>query len=59
MKKLKQGFARYLGEIALIAGCTAITVGAGMIYLPTGFIVGGILMAACAVLSFLGGGEDT
>lgn len=59
MKKLRQGLVRYLGEIALFTGCTAITVGAGMIYLPAGFIVGGILMAACAVLSFLGGGENT
>ena len=58
MKKLRQALGRYLAELTLLAGCVAITVGAGMICLPAGLIVGGVLAAVGAVLSMLGGGDD-
>ena len=39
-----------LRDAALLLGVLLITVGAGMIYIPAGFIVGGILMIAMAVI---------
>ena len=40
MEKLRKGLARYAGDLVLVAGAAAITVGAGMIYLPAGLIAG-------------------
>ena len=42
MKKLR--------EVALLLGVLLITLGAGMIYLPAGLIVGGIMLIAMAVI---------
>ena len=39
-----------LRDAALLLGVLLITLGAGMIYLPGGFIVGGIMMIAMAVI---------
>ena len=39
-----------LRDAALLLGVLLITLGAGMIYLPAGLIVGGILMIAMAVI---------
>lgn len=39
-----------LRDAALLLGVLLITLGAGMIYLPAGFIVGGIMMIAMAVV---------
>lgn len=39
-----------LQDAVLKLGVLLITVGAGMIYLPAGFIVGGILLIAMAVV---------
>lgn len=39
-----------LRDAALLLGVLLITLGAGMIYLPAGFIVGGIMMIAMAVI---------
>lgn len=39
-----------LRDAALLLGVLLITVGAGMIYIPAGFIVGGILLIAMAVV---------
>ena len=39
-----------LRDAALLLGVLLITAGAGMIYIPTGFIVGGILLIAMAVI---------
>lgn len=39
-----------LRDAALLLGALLITLGAGMIYLPAGFIVGGILLIAMAVI---------
>lgn len=39
-----------LRDAALQLGVLLITLGAGMIYLPAGFIVGGILLIAMAVI---------
>ena len=39
-----------LRDAALLLGVLLITLGAGMIYLPAGFIVGGILLIAMAVV---------
>lgn len=55
MEKVKKALAHYLGDAVLIAGAAAVAVGSGMIYLPAGLIVGGLLAIAGAVLSSLGG----
>lgn len=39
-----------LRDAALLLGVLLITLGAGMIYLPAGLIVGGIMMIAMAVI---------
>lgn len=39
-----------LRDAALLLGVLLITAGAGMIYIPVGFIVGGILLIALAVI---------
>ena len=39
-----------LRDAALLLGVLLITAGAGMIYLPAGFIVGGVLLIAMAVM---------
>lgn len=55
MKKLKNALARNATDLVLLAGAAAIAVGAGMIYLPAGLIIGGALAIASAVLNTLGG----
>lgn len=39
-----------LRDAALLLGVLLITLGAGMIYIPAGFIVGGILLIVMAVI---------
>lgn len=39
-----------LRDAALLLGVLLITLGAGMIYLPAGLIVGGVMMIAMAVV---------
>lgn len=39
-----------LRDAVLLLGALLITAGAGMIYIPAGFIVGGILLIAMAVI---------
>ena len=39
-----------LRDAALLLGVLLITMGAGMIYIPAGFIVGGVLLIAMAVI---------
>ena len=57
MRKMVKGLAEHLGELVLLAGAAAVTVGVGMIYLPAGLIAGGGLASAGAVLSMRGGTE--
>ena len=47
----------HLGELVLLAGGTAVSVGCGLIFLPAGLIAGGVLAMAGAVLSMWGGDE--
>ena len=55
MRKLKNALARNATDLTLLVGAAAIAVGAGMIYLPAGLIIGGMLAIAGAVLNTLGG----
>lgn len=57
MTHLKRALARYGAELVLVAGATAVAVGAGLIYLPAGLIAGGFLAIGGSVLSILGGGD--
>lgn len=54
MKQLVNNLAAHLAELALVGGAVVVAVGAGMIYLPAGLIVGGGLAVAGAVLSIMG-----
>lgn len=57
MKNLVKCLMGHLGELVLLAGGAAVSVGCGLIYLPAGLIAGGVLAMAGAVLSMWGGGE--
>lgn len=57
MKNLVKGLMGHLGELVLLAGAAAVSVGCGMIYLPAGLIAGGALAIIGAVLSMWGGDE--
>lgn len=54
MRKMVNGLMSHLGELVLLAGAAAVSVGCGMIYLPAGLIAGGGLAIAGAVLSVWG-----
>ena len=57
MKKLVKCLATHLGELVLLGGAAAVSVGCGLIYLPAGLIAGGVLSIVGAVLSMWGGDE--
>ena len=57
MEKLRKALAKYFPDLCLIAGAATIAVGAGMIYMPAGLIVGGMLIIGGVMLSSLGGGD--
>ena len=57
MKNLRKALGRYASDLVLVAGATAVAVGAGLIYLPAGLIAWGVLAICGAVLSSLGGGD--
>ena len=55
MKNLRKTLQKRSAELVLVGGATAVAVGVGMLSLPWGVIVGGLLAIAGAVLSILGG----
>lgn len=57
MKRIANCLMTHLAELFFLSGAVAISVGAGMIYLPAGFITGGTLAVAGAVISLFGAGE--
>ena len=58
MKRMWTALARHAAEVLLTVGAAAVSVGAGMVYLPAGLICAGALAIADAVLLCLGGGEE-
>lgn len=58
MEKWKEFFARHGPGMVLLAGAGAVALGAGLIYLPAGFIAGGALAIAWWVLDSLDGRGD-
>ena len=42
--------------IAVLSGCALVSAGAGMIYAPTGLIVGGLLLLAMGLVGHIRGG---
>lgn len=58
MKQLVKYLAGHLAELVLLTGAVLVSVGAGMVYLPAGLIVGGGLAVAGAVMSLLGAGDE-
>lgn len=55
MKLSRASIAVWVRDIAGIAAVASISFGAGMIYLPAGFIVAGILILAGALAAARGG----
>lgn len=58
MEKWKEFFARHGPGLVLVAGAASVTLGAGLIYLPAGFIAGGVLAIVWWALDSLGGGGE-
>lgn len=58
MKRIANCLMTHLAELVFLAGAASVTVGAGMIYLPAGFITGGALAVAGAVISLFGAGDE-
>ncbi len=54
---MRDFWKRYHSGLVLLLGCGAVAVGAGMVYLPAGFITGGALGIAWWVLDSLGGDD--
>lgn len=51
MEKLREALRGWLPDMVLVLGAAVLTVGVGMIYLPAGFIAGGGLLMAGAILN--------
>ena len=58
MEKVKHILCSYALDLIMGVGAAAVTIGAGMIYLPAGWIVGGALVIAGAGINSLSGGGD-
>lgn len=56
MERIKKAIAKAFGDLMLIAGAAAISVGVGLYSFPAGLITAGVLIIAGAVLSAMGGG---
>ncbi|MEG1683096.1 MAG: hypothetical protein RR295_04640 [Oscillospiraceae bacterium] len=54
MKRLVNCLVAHASELVLLVGAAVMAVGAGMVYLPVGFLVGGGLAVVGAVLSIWG-----
>ena len=55
MKEKKQNGREILSDVLLVAGGTAVSIGAGVIHIAAGLIVGGLLAMAFGWLIGLGG----
>lgn len=55
MSLSRADIAVWVRDIAGIAAVAAISYGAGMVYLPAGFIVGGLLVLSGVVFAVRGG----
>lgn len=58
MKRMANCLMFHLAEIVMLAGATAVSIGAGMIYIPAGVITGGALAIIGSVMSLYGAGEE-
>lgn len=58
MKNLKKVLGDLLQDFILILGGASIAVGVGMIYVPAGVIMSGVLVVAGIALANRGGGGD-
>lgn len=58
MEKVKHILRSYALDLIMGVGAAAVTIGAGMIYLPAGWIVGGALVISGAVINSFSGGGD-
>ena len=58
MKQIANCLMTHLPELVFLSGAAAISIGAGMVYLPAGLIAGGVLAVAGAVISMFGAGDE-
>lgn len=58
LKKSKRDKTGLLATALLVLGAAAVSIGAGLIFPPAGFIAGGLLAIAAGVLTALGEGGD-
>lgn len=62
MQKIKSFLAtngrNLVVDLLLVVAMVLVAVGAGLIYMPAGLIVGGVLLGALAVLLALGAPDD-
>lgn len=47
----------FFATAALLIGALLVALGSWMIYPPAGYIVGGVLLGACGVISVIGGSD--
>lgn len=57
LKRLSAVASAWLPDALIAGGAAAVSYGAGMIYTPAGYIVGGLLCLAAGRLMALKGGE--
>lgn len=55
MKEKKRNGREIISDVLLVAGGTAVSIGAGIVHLAAGLIVGGVLAMAFGWLIALGG----
>lgn len=55
MLRIVGWFQARAADLAFLAGCVSVAVGAGLVYLPAGFITGGAILTTGALLA---GRED-
>ena len=56
---MRRFWKRHGPGLVLLGGMAAISLGAGMVYLPAGLIVGGVLAIAWWILDTVSGGDGT
>jgi len=55
LKTHAQAALSWLPDLLMLAGACSVSVGAGMIYAPAGYVVGGLLSLAAGVVLARGG----
>lgn len=57
LSKLKRFFVSYAGDLVIVAGSIAVTVGVCLLHIPAGVITGGVLTITLGVIMCRGGND--